>query len=158
MLYGSTQAQTHLASLGHYFRPSNTLEDKLALAGSNYELTASIPRVLEYFGADPSATWAQIAAHEEELQDVLLSYLRSRPDCTIYGESSSSSQIRVPTVSFVIAGVPSRQVVAAVEAKTGFAFRWGKYYSVRLVDDVLGLDDDGVVRISMVHYNTGEFQ
>jgi len=33
-------------------------------------------------------------------------------------------------------------------------FRWGHFYSKRLVDEVLKLKGDGVVRVSMVHYNT----
>lgn len=52
----------------------------------------------------------------------------------------------------------SRDVVEAVEkASDGkFGFRCGAFYSVRLSEEVLGLDKGGVVRVSMVHYNTGK--
>lgn len=51
----------------------------------------------------------------------------------------------------------SSEVVSAVEKESEgkFGFRCGTFYSVRLSTDVLGLDGEGVVRVSMVHYNTG---
>jgi len=75
----------------------------------------------------------------------------------IFGEPSSNPDLRVPTVSFVIAGQGSRSVVERVEKVSAFGFRWGAFYSNRLVEDVLGLGKEGVVRVSMVHYNTGMF-
>ncbi len=64
----------------------------------------------------------------------------------------------MPVVSFSVEGWSSRAVVEGVEARSRFACRWGHFYSKRLVDDVLGLggEKEGVVRVSMVHYNTGE--
>jgi hypothetical protein len=52
MLYGSKAAQEQMNSLGHYFNPSDTLEGKLGLAGANYELVQSLPKVLEYLGGE----------------------------------------------------------------------------------------------------------
>jgi len=77
---------------------------------------------------------------------------------TIYGDSSADKEVRVPVVSFTVEGWSSRAVVEGVEARSRFACRWGHFYSKRLVDDVLGLGGkkEGVVRVSMVHYNTGE--
>lgn len=159
MLYASLSAQeSSMASLGHYFNPSSTLEGKLGLAASNYELTAAIPCVSAYFGSSPSAsvkTWSAIKAHEAALQEILLSYLRRRKDVTIFGELSPNPELRVPTVSFVIDGQGSRSVVERVESVSAFGFRWGAFYSNRLVENVLGLGKEGVVRVSMVHYNTG---
>jgi selenocysteine lyase/cysteine desulfurase len=50
MLYASKAAQENMNSLGMFFNPSNTLEYKMGLAGSNYELTQSLPKILEYLG------------------------------------------------------------------------------------------------------------
>lgn len=51
-------------------------------------------------------------------------------------------------------------MVEGIEARSNFGCRWGHFYSKRLVDEVLGLGEekggDGVVRVSMVHYNTGK--
>jgi len=78
---------------------------------------------------------------------------------TIYGESSAKKEVRVPVVSFSVEGWSSRDVVEGVERRSAFAVRWGSFYSKRLVDDVLGLGGErgGVVRVSMVHYNTGRW-
>ena len=156
MLYASTAAQeSAMISLGHYFNPSSSLEGKLGLAASNYELTSAIPCVVRYLNPASPNFWSAITSHEATLQSILLSYLRSRKDVTIFGEPSSNPDLRVPTISFVIAGHGSRSVVERVESESAFGFRWGAFYSNRLVDNVLGLGKEGVVRVSMVHYNTG---
>src|SRR5450432_740778 len=151
MLYGSLAAQEQMTSLGHYFNPSNTLEGKLSLAASNYELTAAIPVVAAYFGSEPAASWSAIKAHEEVLAEVLLSYLKGRKDVAIYGEPTSNSNLRVPTVSFVIKGKSSKGVVEKIEKESDFGFRWGSFYSNRLVENFLALGKEGVIRVSMVH-------
>lgn len=156
MLYARRSIHPQIGSLGHYFNPSDTLEHKLGLAGSNYELTQSIPKVLDYFGPDPARIWAEISAHEEKLQSIILSYLNSNEKITIYGETSASSKLRVPVISFTVAGRGSKSIVDAVQGQSSFGFKYGHFYSKRLIDEVLGLEGDGVVRVSMVHYNTGK--
>jgi selenocysteine lyase/cysteine desulfurase len=58
-----------------------------------------------------------------------------------------------------VKGRNSQEIVEIVDEKTKgeVGIRWGKFYSNRLVEEVLGLGKDGVVRVSMVHYNTGMF-
>lgn len=154
MLYaGSERAQMQMRSLGHSFNPHATLENKLGLAGASYELISGIPAVVEYV---QSEGWEAIMAQEAALQKELLGYLNGRPDVIIYGERSADGKLRVPTVSFTVKGWDSQELVEAVEKDSPFAFRWGAFYSNRLVNGLLGLDKSGVVRVSMVHYNTGE--
>lgn len=114
---------------------------------------------MEYFGANPTAAWDEIADYEERLQTILLDYLGSNPRVTIYGEPSASKQLRVPVVSFTVDGMKSQELVERVEKCSSFGFRSGHMYSYRLLEEVLGLKDveDGVVRVSLLHYNTGEF-
>jgi selenocysteine lyase/cysteine desulfurase len=157
MLYASRRAQEQMKSLGHFFNPHTTLENKIGLAGSSYELAQAIPSVLEYLGPSGSGMWKAIAEQEYQLQRALLSYLSNREDVTVFGETNADSRFRVPTVSFKVDGWTSKELVEAVEKDTKFGFRWGSFYSDRLVREVLGLGVDGVVRVSMVHYNTGEF-
>ncbi|CZT45664.1 related to selenocysteine lyase [Rhynchosporium secalis] len=158
ILYASTIALNQIKSLGHHFNPSSTLENKLGLAGSCYELTAAIPAVLAYFGDNPAESWAAIEKHEASLQGALLDYLNARSDVTIYGEPSADTKKRVSTVSFVVKGRKSQDIVEAVDelTKGEMGIRWGTFYSVRLASETLGLQYDGVVRVSMVHYNTLE--
>lgn len=157
ILYASRQAQQSLDSLGHYFHTGTSLETKIGLASASYELVAAIPSIVSYFGPDKSETWAAIALHEEKLQEGLLSYLRKREDVTIHGERSANKDLRVPVISFTVNGRSSRDIVEGIERRSNFGCRWGHFYSKRMVDDLLGLEDcDGVVRVSMVHYNTVE--
>ena len=157
VLYASPSARTQVQSLGHYFHtPAESLEIKLGLAASSYELVASIPSILAYFGPDRKQTWEAISLHEEKIQSILLRYLNSKEDVRIHGEKSGSSALRVPVVSFSIKGRSSREVVEKVDKCSEFGIRWGHFYSKRIVDDLLHLKVDGVVRVSMVHYNTGQ--
>ncbi|KAF2807297.1 PLP-dependent transferase [Mytilinidion resinicola] len=156
-LYASSAIQDRLHPMGHYFNPTATLEDKIGLAGANYELTQSIPLIVSYLGGDsPKPVFESIAKHEEKLQSILLTYLMSRKDVMIHGETSSDSSLRVPTISFTVADVSSRKVVEDAEKISNFGFRWGHFYSKRLCDEVLKLGSEGVIRVSMIHYNTEE--
>lgn len=121
--------------------------------------------VNDYFSAeDPvkaKAIWSTIADYEERLQEILLQFLRDKTEkgiVTIYGEPQASKELRVPVISFTVKGMPSRRVVEEVEKISKLGFRNGHMYSHRLLRDVFGLEDveDGVVRISMLHYNTGK--
>lgn len=158
MLYASPAGLKATGSLGHFFNPSSSLENKLGLAGSNYELTSAIPSIVEYFGPNPSESWAAIEKHESLLQSTLLNYLNQRSDITIHGEKDTDTKKRVSTISFTVKGRKSQDVVEAVDdlSKGNMGIRWGGFYSVRLLSDVLGLGTDGVVRASMVHYNSGK--
>lgn len=141
-----------MASLGHFFKGGWTLEEKLGLAGASYELAQSLPVVVKYLEGQG---WEGVVAHEVRLQEVLLRYLRSKPEMfTIWGEPTADAGFRVPVVSFTVKGRSSRELVEEMDAKTDFGFRWGHFYSKRLVEEILGLGEDGVVRVSMVHYNT----
>lgn len=158
-LYASSRVHDQIQSLGHFFKPTDTLDLKLNLASANYELTQSIPQVVEYFGSDPSTTWAQMAEHEERLQQILLEFLASDSRVDVIGEPSASKELRVPVISFVVQGVGSQRLVEEVERRSAFGFRSGHMYSHRLLADICGLHnvEDGVVRVSFLHYNTGEW-
>lgn len=154
-LYARREAQdAAMTSLGHYFKDGHTLEDKLGLAAASYELVSSLPIVTAYLA---NQGWPNLIKHEELLQEILLKYLRSKPEVyIIQGVPECDGSKRVPVISFTVKGRSPKEVVEAVESKSEFGFRWGHFYSKRLVDDVLHLGEEGVVRVSMVHYNTPE--
>lgn len=175
ILYASRRVQQgrDLGSAAHYFynegRKSSDLdlETKLGLAGSSYELVASIPKLVEYFSTLAQTSggdaWSAIAKHEESLARILIDYIQENRDkygLTLFGSPNASSSDRVSVVSFGVRGRSSRDVVESIEKKTGgkIGCRWGHFYSKRLVDDILGQggEKDGVVRVSMVHYNTSD--
>ncbi|KAI1501219.1 pyridoxal phosphate-dependent transferase [Biscogniauxia marginata] len=154
MLYASRAAQHYVRSLGHFFNSHAGLTAKLGLAGASYELTQSLPHVVEYLGPPGSPKWRAIIAQEERLQNTLIDYLRSRRDVTIYGEPTGDSTVRLSTVSFTAQGWNCHKLVKAIERGTNYGLRSGCNYAVRLVWEILGRGQDGVVRVSMLHYNT----
>jgi hypothetical protein len=157
-LYASSRVHEEIQSLGHFFKATDSLDLKLNLASANYELTNSIPAVVEYFGPTAAKTWEGMAQHEERLQAILLQFLNSDSRVRVIGDRSANKEVRVPVISFTVDGVGSQALVEAVEARSAFGFRSGHMYSHRLLKEVCGLEDveDGVVRVSFLHYNSGE--
>jgi cysteine desulfurase family protein (TIGR01976 family) len=156
MLYVSKKAQDQLNSLGHYFKTRGTLEEMLGLAAANYECVQAVPEIVEYL---KTVGWEGISEQEQKTQEVLLSYLRSKPDMIkIYGEPSSDRKLRIPVVSFRVKGQSSLGIIDAIESRSNFGCRSGHFYSKRLCESVLAIPDgdDGVVRCSLLHYNTVE--
>lgn len=128
-----------------------------------HELAASVPGVPEYLraldahhGGDGTidGAFARIAAHEQRLAEPLLAMLRGREDVRIIGRPEADAARRAPTVAFTVPGRRSRDVAEAMDAK-GVAIRWGHFYAEQAMG-ALGIEDaeDGVIRASMVHYNT----
>jgi selenocysteine lyase/cysteine desulfurase len=150
VLYAGNSAQTHMKAMSHFFNKTDSLEDKIGFAGSNYEAVQSIPQIVKYLDGSVEA----ITEHEGKLQKILLDFLNSRPDVTVIGSTSSDSAVRVPTISFVVEGISPKTVVMEAEKISNYGFRWGHFYSKRLCDEVLKLGSEGVTRVSMVHYNT----
>jgi selenocysteine lyase/cysteine desulfurase len=141
--------------LAHYFNPSTTLPEKIGIGAGSYELISSIPTLTSFLS---TLSYPSIAEHEETLGEILLGYLGSKDAVTVIGEPVADLRVRLPTISFLVRNRSSKELVETVEAKSAgtFGFRWGSFYSNRLTEGVLGLDKNGVVRVSLVFYNTGE--
>ncbi|KAJ6790236.1 hypothetical protein PWT90_06844 [Aphanocladium album] len=154
-LYASWAAQTQMRSLGHFFNAHTSLADKMGLAGGSYELCQSVSAVVSYLGDREYGSWSAMEDHEEALTEALLGYLREVPGITIYGKRGVQAA-RLPIVSFTVDGWNSRELVEAIEKRSNYGLRWGAFYSNRLVRETLLLKDDGVVRVSLAHYNTME--
>ena len=61
--------------------------------------------------------------------------------------------MRVPTIAFKVAGHDSEAIVRQVDCDA-IGIRHGDFHSRRLVETLGLADGGGVVRVSMVHYNT----
>lgn len=127
------------------------------------------------------AAYAAMQLMEQAPQQLLLDFLSVQPDVKIIGprhapldfsnDSAKQPTNRVPTISFVHNRIPPSRVAASINAE-GFAVRSGHMYARRLVEalvaakvllpsnDSTGADaedntvNEGVVRISLLHYNT----
>ncbi|KAG8689320.1 hypothetical protein FRC09_012473 [Ceratobasidium sp. 395] len=174
-LYGAhsaalyTRAESHrkLASLAHYFLPIHEGSPyKLQPGGPGYERSYAVTAVLEYLeslGASENleSGFARIAEHEAKimrpLMECLLSPEMQKRGVRIVGPESADPKVRAPTISFVVVGnnpVRSPDIVKEFDALGDVGIRYGHFYAHRLFRRLELEPDDGVVRISLVHYNT----
>jgi cysteine desulfurase family protein (TIGR01976 family) len=94
-----------------------------------------------------------IAAYERTLSAALLDAIGSIAGVTVHGVTDRDRlDERVPTLAFSVAGIPASAIADGLAARD-VGVRSGHLYSPRLVGR-LGLLPDGVVRASLVHYNT----
>jgi cysteine desulfurase family protein (TIGR01976 family) len=76
--------------------------------------------------------------------------LRAIPNVTLYGPPPEAA--RTPTLSFVVAGMPSRQVAGALAGK-GLFLSHGDFYATTVAER-LGHGADGLVRAGCAAYTT----
>jgi len=164
-LWGRREALAELVGPNHFFIPNDEVPYKYELGGVNHEGCAGLLGLRDYLAflagvSDPAAlrradienSFSLMTACEAPLQARLIEYLESRDDVTIIGPKSDGAE-RVGTVSFIHDTRSSAEITAAVD-RSGIGIRHGHMYAYHLCE-AAGLDpDDGVVRVSFVHYNT----
>jgi cysteine desulfurase family protein (TIGR01976 family) len=168
LMYGKYDLLLPLDPIYHYFYGYDKVPGKLEPGNPNYELAYSTCGIVDYLVAlgeragetgsirqKIEAAYGAITAQEDALTERLLTYLRSRNDCMIVGQSLNTSSQRVPTIAFRIDGREAADLCKAMDAEK-IAMRFGDFHSRRLAE-YLGLTDHGgMLRVSMVHYNTIE--
>ncbi|NEQ22808.1 MAG: aminotransferase class V-fold PLP-dependent enzyme, partial [Microcoleus sp. SIO2G3] len=93
--------------------------------------------------------------HEDMIGDRLLKYLTSKSNVRIIGQPQANRNSRVPTISFVVDGMNSETIPLQID-KHNIGIRFGEFYAKQLIEDLALDKQGGVVRVSMVHYNTLE--
>ncbi|MBA1156861.1 cysteine desulfurase-like protein [Microvirga mediterraneensis] len=164
VMYGKYDHLLELDGLYHYFYGREKVPMKLEPGNTNYELAWGSAGIVDYLDrlgggagdrAAIDAAFDKITAHETLIGEQLLAYLRDRNDIRIVGRRHGTEDGRVPTIAFKVEGRDSSEIVKAVDADR-IGIRHGDFHSRRLIE-YLGLADrNGVVRVSMVHYNTAE--
>ncbi|CAN5291741.1 cysteine desulfurase-like protein [soil metagenome] len=166
VLYGKRNSLAALASINHLDVGDERLPWKLEPGACAYELaygagsiTAYLTELGRHHGADASdaasleRAYACITDHEAALAGRLLEYLRAKPTVTIIGRTAADAR-RLPIVSFTARELSPREIVAATDAHD-IGIRHGHFYALRLIR-TLDLAPDGMVRVSIAHYNTIE--
>ncbi len=143
---------------------------KLNPGGVNHEEAASLSGITEYFDSlydhhfhvpEPrrhrriTMLFDLLSDHTNRMCFHLIRYLKTVPSVRIIGNGSESPKVRAPTVSFAVKGRSSKEIASTL-ATHKVAVRAGSFYAWRCTQ-ALGIDpNDGVVRASMLHYNTME--
>ncbi|MBV6459491.1 MAG: Cysteine desulfurase SufS [Fimbriimonadaceae bacterium] len=166
-LFGRNDAFAELTGPNHFFIPKDDVRYKFELGGASHEGCAALLGLrpyLNFLSGQPSegemgrstieAAYQVMQQHEFPLIEQLLSFLRKYDDIRIIGSDVADNE-RVGTVSFVHRSMSSKTIVDHL-LSSGIAVRNGHMYAYRLCQ-ALGLDpEDGVARVSFVHYNTSE--
>jgi len=166
LLYVNSAIHGELTSQAHYFNRGNPTKD-FNPAGPQHAQVAACAGVLDYFddlyqhhfGATEKSRNAQlqeihqlILQHENALGAPILDFLERHGDVRLLGKSHTRDNDRAPTIAFQ----PLKQSSDALAQKLQGArigTENGNFYAHRLIGD-LGIDtEDGVVRLSLVHYS-----
>jgi cysteine desulfurase family protein (TIGR01976 family) len=167
VMYGKSEALAGLTGPNHFFIPGDDLPYKFEPGGANHESCAALLGLGDYLkflaGAPDDAAcdravveqaFARMQEWEEPLLKRLLQYLNRRDDVRVIG-CNCGGEKRVGTVSFVHESKSSKEISDAVD-RTEVAIRYGHMYAWHLCDRLGLAEEDGVVRVSFVHYNTLE--
>ncbi|MEH2000239.1 MAG: cysteine desulfurase-like protein [Nostoc sp.] len=171
LLYGKEEHLLRLPGLNHYFIEQTDIPYKFQLGNVNFELSYGMLGLCDYLSELAQLHYGNqtapdlrnqmvqafdlISIHEEKISDRLLNYLNSKSNVRVIGQSKADRQFRVPTISFVVDGINSSTIPAKIDQHY-IAIRYGDFYAKRLIE-YLGLaSQGGIVRVSMVHYNTLE--
>ena len=169
IMYGKKKFLDEMDGINHYF--INDIPYKFQPGNFNFELTYSLKAIYTYLidmhdhhypediGIDEEQklvkSYHLIAQHEESLSKRFLDFINKNPQVTVIGNRSSDKGLRVPTISFIHKEMKSSTIVGLVDPHK-IGIRFGDFYAKKAIHD-LGLEDkDGVVRVSMVHFNTLE--
>lgn len=147
---------------GHFFNAGKP-SARFTPAGPDHAQVASVGGVLDYLEAiaqrhgldgEPLPSRAAAVArlfrsHESALLQPLLDYLSRHPRVRLLGSGSTAR--RAPTVAFTVAGLRPRDLATRL-AQSNLGVGCGNFYAYRLLR-ALGIDtDEGVLRVSFVHY------
>lgn len=146
----------------HLRTVADALPDKFEVGTLNHEGIAGTLGALEYLellgdGGDRRARFdvalGRIAAYERGLSAALLDVFERHGSVRVYGiRDRERLAERVPTFAITVAGLAAREVAVRL-AEAGVNAWSGNYYALEPMTR-LGLEPDGAVRISLVHYNT----
>ncbi len=153
-----------LPNQGHFFNAEHATA-RFTPAGPDHAQIASVNGVIDYFeavyahhfGAEKAIAPHQKAAAVLQLfqsaehanLQVLLDYLASKPNVKIIGKAQA--QNRAPTVSIVVEGRKPEDLAKALAVRN-INVGNGNCYAYRLMQAIGIEPDEGVLRLSFVHY------
>ncbi len=168
LLYGKKEHLGKMPGINHFFIGEDEIPYKFQPGNVNYELSYASLGIIDYFNIQYNhffgesnipdkekykSVFKMFAEHEEKLSETFIDFLRSKREVNIIGEAQADQHIRVPTISFIVNGRKSNTIPPMIDPHN-IGIRWGDFYARRLITDLGLLHHDGVIRVSMVHYNT----
>ena len=169
VMYGKYNQLYKMDGINHYFFTKKDVPYKFQPGNLNFELTYSLLGITEYFEQlfkhefprekkidfqqKMDKIFEHIGRHEERISKPLINYLAEHPDIKIIGKDTADREKRVPTISFVHQKMKSDEIVEKVDDYR-IGIRFGDFYAKKLIEDAGLKEKNGVVRVSLVHYNS----
>ena len=154
-----------LPSQGHFFNVGSATS-RFTPAGPDHAQIASVNGVIDYFeaidshhfsAADKSPKAQRVGAllHSAEIENLkpLLAFLKQRAGIRLIGKLATDN--RAPTLSFTVDGVDPA-VIAEKLAEQHIGIANGNCYAYRLMEALDISPEQGVVRLSFVHYTSAQ--
>ncbi len=167
LLYGKEEILKKLPNQNHEFL-NGKYPYTINPGGPNHEELASLIGIYDYFENLYSHHFENnnlnilqkinkvndlISYHEENIANPILEYLNERKDFNLIGKNKIENKNRAPTISFTSNKISSKEL-SNILVKNNIATRNDNFYAWRCLQS-LGINtEDGVVRISIVHYNS----
>jgi cysteine desulfurase family protein (TIGR01976 family) len=168
VMWGRAEVLDRLEPQGHYFNrdlphykfnPAGPLHAEIAaLAGIEAYIEAVYHHHFEQshddFHTHACKVFGLFAEHETVLANRVLAAIKALPGARIMGQDQAEAGSRAATIAFTLDGVECSRVVKSL-VEQDIAVRNGHFYAVRCLE-ALGIEDtaEGIIRISLVHYNT----
>ncbi len=166
LLYGKEEILKNLPNQNHEFLKGQ-YPYTINPGGPNHEELVSLIGIYEYFEnlynhhfENKNLSTLEkidkinnlISLHETTMANPILKYLNERKDLNLIGKNKIQNKDRAPTISFYSNKKTSKEISNTLH-KFKIATRNDNFYAWRCLE-YLGIDtDDGVVRLSMTHYN-----
>ena len=148
LLYAKPEHIERAINQSHFFHDA---KNKLNPGGQQYEAVAAAAGIRDYLEPLGDSFFDEVAAHEEAIAAPLVAYLHEHPRVRLIGRPTADRTERVPTISFVPEAIAPMELISAVGED--IAIGAGHFYAARCVE-AMGIDvDQGIARVSMVHYN-----
>ncbi len=169
LLYGKEEILKKLPNQNHEFL-NGKYPYTLNPGGPNHEELASLIGIYEYFDKLYEHHFKKkeknirkkiekinllFANHEEQIANPLLEYINNDKDLKLIGKNIINKRNRAPTISFTSRSKTSKEISNHL-VNNKIATRNDNFYAWRCLE-ALNIDTkDGVIRTSIVHYNTME--
>jgi selenocysteine lyase/cysteine desulfurase len=166
LLYGKEDILKKLPNQNHQFL-EGSYPYTINPGGPNHEELASLIGIYEYmmelhkhhFNNDDiqikekiSQVNHLISKHEEEVANPILNYITSREDLKLIGKNKIKNKNRAPTISITNKQMSSKQM-SKILVNNNIATRNDNFYAWRCLKALNINTDDGLVRLSLTHYN-----
>ncbi|MCR9166079.1 MAG: aminotransferase class V-fold PLP-dependent enzyme [Nannocystaceae bacterium] len=166
-IYGRASLLREAQGQNHWFIADDRIPYKMQPGNVTHELTAGLTGITDYLDAvaahhdirQPAtrarhaAVFERFAAQEATLCARMLEGLLSHDAVSVVGPHDPSPAIRVPTIAFTVKDRHASEIPPLFDAHH-IGLRYGDFYAPGAID-ALGLAErGGVVRASLVHYNT----